>query len=83
MSGNAYNDKNYGSDCFAFLQWISNGKIGWRQAVMILADEYGISAPDDKNAVVYQNIKYGGVSKYVGSKSVTGNSFYGTYFEHT
>jgi DNA primase len=50
-------DRNYGSDCFAFLQWMSHGKMNWRQAVLKLADEAGIPLPDDKNQKVYDQKK--------------------------
>lgn len=54
LDGGKYAEKNYGSDCFAFLQWLSKGKIGWRQAVLILAEELGIPLPDDKHAPIYE-----------------------------
>ena len=46
-------NKNYGSDCFAFLQWISDykgskHKIEWREAVEILAKRAGIPMEEDK-----------------------------------
>lgn len=53
--GGRFLDKNYGSDCFAFIQWLSKGQIGWRQAVFLLAEEYGVPLPDDPNSELYQS----------------------------
>jgi DNA primase len=49
------NDNNFGSDCFAFLQWIEN--IGWYKAVMKLAEKAGIPKPEDKNQAIYNRNK--------------------------
>ena len=45
--------RNVGSDCFAFLQWMSEYKgskhvIGWRESVEILAKRAGIPMEEDK-----------------------------------
>lgn len=41
--------KNYGSDCFAFVQWMSLGKKNWKQAILELAKEAGIQVPTNEN----------------------------------
>ena len=53
------NPPNYGSDCFAFVSWMSDykgskHKIGWREAVEILAKRAGIPMPSDKNDAAYK-----------------------------
>jgi len=50
----AKKNRNYGSDCFAFVQWMSDHKkskrkIGWRESVEILAKRAGIPMEEDKN----------------------------------
>lgn len=45
--------KNYGSDCFAFVQWIE--QLSWRESVMALAEATGIEPEDDPNEPIYQN----------------------------
>lgn len=50
--------RNYGSDCFAFVSWMSDykgskHKIGWREAVEILAKRAGIPMEVDKYDKVY------------------------------
>jgi len=45
--------KNYGSDCFAFLQWMES--IGWKQAILKLAKEVGIEPEQDQHAEVYDH----------------------------
>lgn len=49
--------RNYGSDCFAFLQWISNGKIGWKQAILQLAKEHDIPVPSNEHEQLYKHKK--------------------------
>lgn len=46
-------DKNYGSDCFAFVQWISNGKTGWKQAILQLAEQAQLQVPTNENQALY------------------------------
>lgn len=47
--------KNYGSDCFAFMQWIDPIKCkNWKDAIIFLARKYGIPIPTDKNAKLYK-----------------------------
>lgn len=52
--GDCHNNTNYGSDCFAFLQWISQGKITWTQAVLQLAKENNIPIPKDEYEEEYK-----------------------------
>lgn len=52
--GKTHEDSNYGSDCFAFLQWISEGKINWKQAILQLAEENNILLPTDENEALYK-----------------------------
>lgn len=47
--------KNYGSDCFAFIQWMEG--IGWKQAILKLAKEVGIEPEQEKNAEIYDHKK--------------------------
>lgn len=51
--GKTHEDTNYGSDCFAFMQWITKGKLNWRQAILKLAEENNILLPDDENNALY------------------------------
>ena len=51
--------KNYGSDCYAFLSWMSDykgspHKIGWYEAVQILAARVGIPLEPDKHSKTYE-----------------------------
>ena len=46
---------NNGSDCIAFIQWIED--LSWRDAVLFLAQKYGIPIPKDKNEKLYKNNK--------------------------
>ena len=51
----------YGSDCFAFLMWLSDYKgakhvLRWPETVRILADKAGIPMEEDKYAGVYQDL---------------------------
>ena len=48
-------DKNYGSDCFAFLQWME--KINWKQSILKLAEEADIPVPSDENTKLYKRKK--------------------------
>lgn len=45
--------KNYGSDCFAFVQWIEG--LSWRNSVMALAEAAGISPEEDPLEPVYKD----------------------------
>lgn len=40
------NNRNYGSDCFAFYQWIEG--VTWKQAVYDLCEKYNISIPSSE-----------------------------------
>lgn len=51
----------YGSDCFAFLMWMSDYKgskhvLRWPEAVRQLANKAGIHVEEDKNAEVYRDL---------------------------
>lgn len=47
--------KVFGSDCFAFMQWIEPTKIkNFKDAVLYLANKKGIPIPTDKNAKLYK-----------------------------
>lgn len=65
-------DKNYGSDCFAFVQWISRGKTGWKQAIMELADKAGLQPPSNENQALYDQMK---LLAYSYTKSLHGKAF--------
>lgn len=50
---------NYGSDCYAFLSWMSDykgspHKISWYESVQILAKRAGIQLEADKNSKMYE-----------------------------
>lgn len=47
--------KNYGSDCFAFLQWVKG--LTWKQSIEELAKEAGILMEKDKNSEIYEHKK--------------------------
>ena len=52
-------ERNVGSDCFAFLQWMSEyegskHKIGWRESVEMLAKKAGIPMEADKHEKTYK-----------------------------
>lgn len=54
--------KNYGSDCFAYIQWRSdykgaNKKMNWREAIEYLADKAGIKLEEEKHSKVYQHLR--------------------------
>jgi DNA primase len=49
--------KIYGSDCFAFLQWITDGKMSWKESVMYLAKENGIPMPSSDEQLLYDKKK--------------------------
>lgn len=56
------NDRNFGSDCFAFVQWMSNHKgskhtITFPEAVKFLAQRKGIPVEDDPNTEIYREKK--------------------------
>lgn len=46
-------DKNYGSDCFAFVQWMSLGKTNWKEAILQLAKVASIPVPTDESREFY------------------------------
>ena len=46
--------KNYGSDCIAFIQWINNGKLSWKECVELLAKRIDLPLPVDANEKEYQ-----------------------------
>ena len=54
--------KNYGSDCFAFIQWMSDyagskKKFNWREAITILAKRANIALEEEKYSEVYQGLR--------------------------
>ena len=54
--------KNYGSDCFAFIQWISNyhgstKPIGFADAVKVLAEYVGMPLEEDRFISKYRELK--------------------------
>ena len=54
--------KNFGSDCIAFIQWISNyagskHKVGWREAIEILAKRADIPMEEEKYEEQYHALK--------------------------
>ncbi len=52
--------KNYGSDCFAFMQWIEN--MSWYESVTTLAKEAGIELEKEKYEELYNHNKILSVS---------------------
>lgn len=51
-------DNQYGSDCIAFIQWITEGEYSWQDALLCLANRANIPIPDDKNQAKYdKNLK--------------------------
>lgn len=71
-------DGNFGSDCFAFLQWIEN--ISWTKAVLKLAKKAGLEPPKEENEALYKNNKilalslqkglYGKAKKYFADRGL-------------
>ena len=53
----AKEDKIYGSDAIAFIQWIDPDKRSWRKAIFYLAEKYHIPIPTDENEAFYKNNK--------------------------
>ncbi len=49
--------KNYGSDCFAFVSWMTDGRMSFYDAVKFLADRVGLALPTDPNQKEYDNIR--------------------------
>lgn len=45
---------NYGSDCIAFVQWINQGKLSWRESVEYLAKKIGLPIPNDNTNKIFQ-----------------------------
>lgn len=50
-------EKNYGSDCIAFIRWIDPTKRRWKDAVIYLAQKYHIPIPTDENEIFYKHNK--------------------------
>ena len=46
-------DNQYGSDCIAFIQWITEGEYSWTDALLCLADRANIPIPNDENQPKY------------------------------
>lgn len=53
LSAKKHEDKIYGSDCFAFIQWITKGKVNWKQAVLQLAKRAQVPEPSNENERLY------------------------------
>jgi DNA primase len=54
--------KNYGSDCFAFVQWMSDHRstkkrLNWREAIEYLANRADIKLEEEKYSEVYRHIR--------------------------
>lgn len=49
--------KNYGSDCFAFVSWMTDGRLSFYDAVKFLAERAGIALPTDPNQKEYDIIR--------------------------
>lgn len=55
---------NYGSDCIAFIQWINEGKLSWRESVEYLAKKINLPIPNDNtNKIFRQNLNLN--NKYI------------------
>lgn len=50
-------DKNYGSDCIAFIRWIEPQYRNWRDAVIYLANRKHIPIPSEENDWMYKQKK--------------------------
>ena len=48
--------QNYGSDCFAFVSWMTNGRLSFYDAVKFLAERVGLALPTDPNQAEYKKI---------------------------
>lgn len=46
-------DNQYGTDCIAFIQWITEGEYSWTDALLCLANRANIPIPDDENQPKY------------------------------
>lgn len=65
-------NKNYGTDCIAFIRWINQDKLSWFECVKFLADRANIPMPNDKNAYLYQR-NYNLNNKYI--KNITEEAY--------
>ncbi len=54
---------NYGSDCIAFMEWVTDGKMSWIDAVKYLADKVNLPLPVEKYEKQY-NINYKLMKKF-------------------
>ena len=54
---------NYGSDCIAFMEWVTDGKMSWIDAVKYLAAKINLPLPVEKYEKQY-NINYKLMKKY-------------------
>ena len=46
-------DNQYGTDCIAFIQWITDGEYSWQDALLCLANRAEVPIPNDKNQFKY------------------------------
>ena len=44
-------------DCISFMQWVTEGKMSWREAILYLAKRAGVPVPDDENDKAYRSNK--------------------------
>lgn len=63
---------NYGSDAIAFIEWMSEGKISWIDAVKQLAHRAGLAIPNDSNSKAYKT-NYNLAQKYI--KDMTSEAY--------
>lgn len=54
---NKKSDRNYGSDCIAFIQWINEDKMSWIECVQYLAKKVDLPLPIDSNMKKYETNK--------------------------
>lgn len=67
-------NKNYGSDCIAFVQWINKDKLSWIQSLEYLAKKAGIPLPKSGNEqLLNRNKKLN--EKYIRDMSVKATEY--------
>lgn len=67
---------NYGSDCIAFIQWISKGEMSWADSVLYLAKEAGLEVPNSPYAKIYKRNKETALKYYYGHTEESKNYLY-------
>ena len=63
---------NYGSDAIAFVEWMSEGKVSWIDAVKQLANRVNLPIPNDSNSKAYKT-NYNLAQKYI--KDMTSDAY--------